>query len=66
MTFFLKYLQHLLLVHSPPRDVAAAERLEEDNDLEHGSHSPIGSYDRRRRMSWYGNDIHRARNEGHK
>ncbi|KAF9557247.1 DUF803-domain-containing protein [Agrocybe pediades] len=48
--------QHLLLVHTPPREAPLRSRLDADNDAERGvPHSPeyVG---RRRTMSWYGND----------
>jgi len=42
--------QHLLLVHTPPREIPTSQH---DPDVERGTQTP-GSHRRRRTMSWYG------------
>ncbi|KAF8914083.1 magnesium transporter NIPA-domain-containing protein [Gymnopilus junonius] len=47
--------QHLLLVHTPPREIPLRNSVDGDIDIERDGFSP-GSEGRRRTMSWYGND----------
>ncbi|KDR83559.1 hypothetical protein GALMADRAFT_235781 [Galerina marginata CBS 339.88] len=53
--------QHLLLVHTPPREIPLRNRIDVDGDVERGGHTP-DSVGRRRTLSWYGSDGHQDRN----
>ncbi|KIK08385.1 hypothetical protein K443DRAFT_85157 [Laccaria amethystina LaAM-08-1] len=47
--------QHLLLVHTPPRDIPASRSGAENGDLEFGAQTP-DLHERQRTMSWYENE----------
>ncbi|KAF9535114.1 magnesium transporter NIPA-domain-containing protein [Crepidotus variabilis] len=59
--------QHLLLVHTPPRESSLRDRSDDDTGRERSlsvTNSPVESYSRRRTVSWYGHDTYRNRSGG--